>query len=69
SELDSMRSGKKGKGKGRDFGDKPEKTFKSDVRKKWQTKNEKKRAREMKEVEKEQQEAEAEVDKEERAQI
>ncbi len=70
TELDSMKRGKNSKGKGkRPDGDKPEKQFKSDVRKKWQTKNQKKREREMKEVQKEMAEAEAEVDQEERAQV
>jgi nucleolar complex protein 3 len=41
--------------------------FKSEIRKKWQTKNQKKREKEMKEVEKEMGEAAAEVDLEERA--
>ncbi|RXK36534.1 hypothetical protein M231_06193 [Tremella mesenterica] len=45
------------------------KKFKSEVRKKWQTKNEKKREKEMKETKKQMAEAEAEVDKEERAHV
>ncbi len=71
-----MRDGKKHKGKrpgkfskrtGPAEEEKPK--FKSEIRKKWQTKNQRKMAKEMKEVEKEQAEAEAEVDKEERAQV
>jgi nucleolar complex protein 3 len=71
-ELDAMRQGKKGKQRenARDAkGWVGEKKYKSDTRKKWQTKNQKKREKEMKEVEKEMAEAEAEVDVEERAQI
>jgi nucleolar complex protein 3 len=70
-----MRDGKKSKsgkgfrGKGKAGEDMEKPKFKSDVRKKWQTKNQKKRERELKEVAKEQAEAEAEVDKEERAQV
>jgi len=77
AELDQMRDGKRGRkprsigrmggGKPGDDDDKPK--FKSDIRKKWQTKNQKKREKEMKEVRKEQAEAEAEVDQEERAQV
>lgn len=70
-ELDGMRDGKKhrGGGKGRPGQDVAEKKFKSEIRKKWATKNQKKREKEMKEVEAEMAEAEAEVDKEERAQV
>lgn len=71
SELDAMRDGKNkrgGGGGGKDFkGDKIKPKFKSEIRKKWQTKNQKKREKEMKEVEKEMAEAAAEVDTEERA--
>jgi hypothetical protein len=73
SELDMMRDAKK-KG-GADRRDKDKKgpkekgKFKSEIRKKWQTKNQKKRDKEMKEVEKEMGEAAAEVDLEERASV
>ena len=70
TELDAMRSGKNARGpKGRKDGPEPKGKFKSDVRKKWQTKNQKKRERELKEIRKAQAEAEAEVDVEERAQV
>ena len=69
-ELDAMRRGKSSKVKGQEHElTKGKGTFKSDIRKKWQTKNQKKREKEMKEVQKEMAEAEAEVDTEERAQI
>ena len=70
-ELDSMRDGKNKrpqKGQKGDINGNGKK-FKSDIRKKWQTKNQKKREKEQKEAEKELAEAEAEVDKEERAQV
>ena len=68
-ELDALRQGKNSRsnGKGRDRA-KGDVAFKSEVRKKWQTKNQKKREKELKEVAKEMAEAEAEVDKEVRAQ-
>lgn len=66
SELDSMRDGKGKRGKDAK-GEKPKREFKSEIRKKWQTKNQKKREKEMKEVEKEMAEAAAEVDVEERS--
>jgi nucleolar complex protein 3 len=66
-ELDGKKH--RGGGKGRPGQDVAEKKFKSEVRKKWATKNQKKREKEMKEVEAEMAEAEAEVDKEERAQV
>jgi nucleolar complex protein 3 len=50
-------------------GPKEKAKFKSEIRKKWQTKNQKKREKEMKEVEKEMGEAAAEVDLEERATV
>ena len=70
-ELESMRGGKHNKSNnGKEMDKSTEKgRFKSDVRKKWQTKNQKKREKEMKVVQKDMAEAEAEVDKEERAQI
>ena len=69
-ELDAMRRGRGSKTKGQDHEHtKGKGIFKSDIRKKWQTKNQKKREKEMKEVQKEMAEAEAEVDTEERAQI
>lgn len=73
-ELEQMRDGKNSKGKGfkgkgKAGEDMVKPKFKSEIRKKWQTKNQKKRERELKEVAKEQAEAEAEVDKEERAQV
>lgn len=74
SELDMMREKAKkdrdAKGRDRDKRGPKEKSkgqFKSEIRKKWQTKNQKKREKEMKEVEKEMGEAAAEVDLEERA--
>jgi hypothetical protein len=74
SELDLMRdkSRQKRDAKEKDRGKKGPKEkgqgqFKSEIRKKWQTKNQKKREKEMKEVEKEMGEAAAEVDLEERA--
>ncbi|KAK8853263.1 hypothetical protein IAR55_003965 [Kwoniella newhampshirensis] len=72
-ELDRMRKGKNAKGK-RDDGAKKDdplkgKKFKSDIRKKWATKNQRKREKELKEVQKEMAEASAEVDKEETAQV
>ncbi|OCF61335.1 nucleolar complex protein 3 [Kwoniella mangroviensis CBS 10435] len=72
NELDQMKRGKNAKGGS--GGDKKEdnikgKKFKSEIRKKWATKNQRKKEKEMKEVEKEMKEAEAEIDKEERAQI
>jgi hypothetical protein len=48
---------------------KEKKEFKSEIKKKWQTKNQKQREKEMKEVERDMKEAEAEVDLEERAQV
>ncbi|WVW86217.1 hypothetical protein I302_108259 [Kwoniella bestiolae CBS 10118] len=71
NELDQMKRGKNAKG---GSGDKKQddikgKKFKSEIRKKWATKNQRKKEKEMKEVEKEMKEAEAEVDKEEVAQI
>ncbi|ORY33445.1 CBF/Mak21 family-domain-containing protein [Naematelia encephala] len=69
TELDKMKDGKHSqKGKGKRDASGQQAIFKSDVRKKWQTKNQKKREKELKEVRKELAEAEAEVDKEERAQ-
>ncbi|WVQ84650.1 hypothetical protein IAT38_006805 [Cryptococcus sp. DSM 104549] len=74
-ELDAMRRGKNAKGPKGDKGkggvvdEIKGKKFKSETRKKWATKNQKKKEKEMKELEKEMQEAEAEVDKEERAQV
>ncbi|WVR00141.1 hypothetical protein IAU59_007283 [Kwoniella sp. CBS 9459] len=71
-ELDAMKRGKNAKG---GSGDKKKddplkgKQFKSEIRKQWATKNQRKREKEMKEVQKEMAEAEAEVDKEERAQV
>ncbi|BEI82716.1 hypothetical protein CcaverHIS002_0305840 [Cutaneotrichosporon cavernicola] len=67
TELNQMQDGKKRKKGMR--GPAQEKTFKSDVRKKWQTKNQKKKEKEMKEIQREMAEAEAEVDEEERAQV
>lgn len=76
-----MRTGKNSKNKGgdKDQGvkgrDKKEaggikmKQFKSETRKKWATKNQRKREKELKEIDKEMKEAEAEVDVEERAQV
>lgn len=75
SELDMMRDAKKKSGAGADRREKDKKgskekgKFKSEIRKKWQTKNQKKREKEMKEVEKEMGEAAAEVDLEERASV
>ena len=69
-ELAAMKQGKHSKAKGSDSDPlKGKGRFKSEIRKKWQTKNQKKRENEIKEVQKEMAEAEAEVDKEERAQI
>jgi nucleolar complex protein 3 len=68
TELDQMRDGKKKQAMMRGRKDEPEKKYKSDVRKKWQTKNQKKKEKELKEIQKEMAEAEAEVDLEERAQ-
>jgi nucleolar complex protein 3 len=68
TELNQMRDGKKKQQQMRGRRDEPEKKFKSEVRKKWQTKNQKKKEKEMKEIQKEMAEAEAEVDFEERAQ-
>ncbi|CAK9783293.1 nucleolar complex-associated protein 3 [Cutaneotrichosporon oleaginosum] len=68
TELNQMQDGKKKKkGARRPAG--PEKKYKSEVRKKWQTKNQRKKEKEMKEIEREMAEAEAEVDEEERAQV
>ena len=74
SELDMMRdkSKQKREAKEKDRGkrgpkEKGQGQFKSEIRKKWQTKNQKKREKEMKEVEKEMGEAAAEIDLEERA--
>lgn len=68
TELNQMRDGKKKARRGpRETG--PEKTYKSETRKKWQTKNQKKKEKELKEIEKDMAEAEAEVDEEERAQV
>lgn len=65
TELDQMREGK---GKNKANGQPEVKgKFKSEIRKKWATKNQRKREKELKEVQKEMAEAEAEVDKEERA--
>ncbi|WRT70179.1 uncharacterized protein IL334_007173 [Kwoniella shivajii] len=75
NELDQMKRGKNAKGgAGGGSGDKKDqpteaKKFKSDIRKQWATKNQRKKQKELKEVEKEMKEAEAEVDKEERAQV
>ncbi|WWC91753.1 uncharacterized protein L201_006700 [Kwoniella dendrophila CBS 6074] len=74
NELDQMKRGKNSKGGSSSDAKKKEdnikgKKFKSDIRKKWATKNQRKKEKEMKEVEKELKEAEAEVDKEERAQV
>ncbi|WWC72062.1 uncharacterized protein I206_106022 [Kwoniella pini CBS 10737] len=71
NELDQMKRGKNAKG---GSGDKKQddikgKKFKSEIRKKWATKNQRKKEKEMKEVEKEMKEAAAEVDQEERAQV
>ncbi|WVR07636.1 hypothetical protein IAU60_004678 [Kwoniella sp. DSM 27419] len=70
-ELDAMRRGKNAKGGSgpKKDDDIKGKKFKSEIRKKWATKNQRKKEKEMKEVEKEMQEASAEVDKEERAQV
>ncbi|WWD19680.1 hypothetical protein CI109_104142 [Kwoniella shandongensis] len=72
-ELDRMRKGKNAKGKRDDGGKKDDplkgKQFKSDIRKKWATKNQRKKEKELKEVQKEMAEASAEVDKEETAQV
>lgn len=69
SELDMMRDRKsKDVNKG-PKGEYVKGKFKSEIRKKWQTKNQKKRSKEMKEVEKDLAEAEAEVDTEERAKV
>jgi nucleolar complex protein 3 len=77
-ELDSMRDGKNAKGKGKNPGGAVAegedlvgkgKKFKSETRKVWATKNQRKKEKELKEVRKEMAEAEAEVDKDERAQI
>ena len=65
TELDAMRRGKRGKG----TESKQRPKYKSEIRKQWQTKNQKKKEKELKEVQKELDEAEAEIDKEERAQI
>jgi nucleolar complex protein 3 len=54
---------------GKDKDGKEKKEFKSEIKKKWQTKNQKKKEKEMKEVEKDMKEAEAEIDLEERAQV
>lgn len=67
-ELTHMRDPKK-KGKFGKRPDKVEKKYKSEVRKKWQTKNQRKKEKEMKEIDKEMAEAAAEVDVEERAQV
>nr|XP_018260827.1 nucleolar complex protein 3 [Kwoniella dejecticola CBS 10117]OBR82985.1 nucleolar complex protein 3 [Kwoniella dejecticola CBS 10117] len=72
NELDQMKRGKNAKGG--NASDKKQddikgKKFKSDIRKKWATKNQRRKEKEMKEVEKEMKEAEAEVDQEERAQV
>lgn len=56
-------------GKDKDKDDKEKKPFKSEVKKKWQTKAAKTREKELKEVERDMKEAEAEVDLEERAQV
>lgn len=74
SELDMMRDRKSraanaGNRDRNSKGDKEKPKFKSEIRKKWQTKNQKKREKEMKEVEKEMAEAAAEVDTEERAKV
>lgn len=74
SELDMMRDRKSraanaGNRDRHAKGDKEKPKFKSEIRKKWQTKNQKKREKEMKEVEKEMAEAAAEVDTEERAKV
>lgn len=71
TELGHMRDGKKKpRGKFQKRDDKqPEKKYKSEIRKKWQTKNQRKKEKEMKEIDKEMAEAAAEVDEEERAQI
>lgn len=66
-ELDQMRDSKARRGKDGKNGERPKKEYKSEIRKKWQTKNQKKREKEMKEVEKEMAEAAAEVDIEERS--
>lgn len=66
-ELDKMRDGNKKKGK--PDTSEPKGSFKSEVRKKWATKNQRKKEKELKEIRKEMAEAEAEVDKEERAQV
>ncbi|WVF72950.1 hypothetical protein IAT40_007768 [Kwoniella sp. CBS 6097] len=70
-ELDAMKRGKNAKGGSGEKKDDPlkGKKFKSDLRKKWATKNQRKKEKEMKEVQKEMAEAEAEVDKDERAQV
>lgn len=67
TELNQMRDGKKKQMRARKGDTKQEKKYKSEVRKKWQTKNQKKKEKELKEIEKEMAEAEAEVDQEERA--
>ena len=64
-ELDPKRETKKKD----DQGTKVKAKFKSDVREKWRTKNQKKKDKEMKEIRKEMAEAEAEVNEEERAQV
>jgi nucleolar complex protein 3 len=72
SELDMMRDRKSraaNAGNRDSKGEKIKGKFKSEIRKKWQTKNQKKREKEMKEVEKEMAEAAAEVDTEERAKV
>ncbi|OCF44668.1 nucleolar complex protein 3 [Kwoniella heveanensis CBS 569] len=70
-ELDAMKRGKNAKGGSGEKKDDPlkGKKFKSELRKKWATKNQRKKEKEMKEVQKEMAEAEAEVDQEERAQV
>lgn len=70
TELSHMRDGKKKQKwkKGDKDRDQGEKKFKSEVRKKWQTKNQKKKEKELKEIQKELAEAEAEIDSEELAQ-
>lgn len=68
TELDHMREGKS-KDRGRKGDPKIGPKFKSAERKKWATKAQKKRDKEMKEVEKEMAEAAAEVDQDERAQV
>lgn len=56
-------------GKDKDKDDKEKRPFKSEIKKKWQTKAAKTREKELKEVERDMKEAEAEVDLEERAQV